>query len=70
MTTKKQLPDNWWDYGINPIVGFKIPKVGDKKVHKRNTANLYKFQKFCKKRIFYKKTWGTHNEWILGGPIR
>ena len=36
MTTKKQLPDNWWDYGINPIVGFKVPKVGDKKVHKRN----------------------------------
>lgn len=32
----KKLPDNWWDYGINPIVGFKVPKVGDKKVHKRN----------------------------------
>ena len=33
---KKQLPDNWWDLGINPIVGYKLPKVSYKKQHKRN----------------------------------
>lgn len=21
--TTKELPDNWWDYGINPILGYK-----------------------------------------------
>ena len=26
MTTKKELSDNWWDEGINPITGYKIPK--------------------------------------------
>ena len=41
MTTKKQLPDNWWDYGSNAIVGFKIPKVGDNKVHKRNVYEYH-----------------------------
>lgn len=23
MTTKKELPDNWWDHGINPVLGYK-----------------------------------------------
>jgi hypothetical protein len=21
--TTKELPDNWWDHGINPILGYK-----------------------------------------------
>ncbi len=36
MTDKKQLPNNWWDLGINSIVGFRIPRAGEKKKHKRN----------------------------------
>ena len=33
---KKKLPDNWWDLGINPIVGFNIPRASEGKTHKRN----------------------------------
>ena len=28
--TTKELPDNWWDHGINPIVGYKIPRPSEK----------------------------------------
>jgi hypothetical protein len=24
--TTKELPDNWWDHGINPILGYKYEK--------------------------------------------
>jgi len=34
MTNK--LPDNWWDLGINPIVGYKIPKEIEKNKYRRN----------------------------------
>lgn len=37
----KKLPDNWWDLGINPVVGFKIPRASEKKTHKRN-VNEYR----------------------------
>ncbi len=37
----KKLPDNWWDLGINPIVGFKIPKVSQKNKHKRNKSEYH-----------------------------
>lgn len=32
----KKLPDNWWDLGINPIVGYKIPKEIQKNKYRRN----------------------------------
>ena len=37
----KKLPDNWWDLGINPIVGFKIPKAGEGKKQKRNASEYH-----------------------------
>ena len=36
MTTKKELPDNWWDLGINPITGYKIPKAIEKNKYRKN----------------------------------
>ena len=26
MTTKKEMPDDWWNHGINPILGYKYEK--------------------------------------------
>tara|TARA_R100001224_G_scaffold60535_1_gene35991 strand:+ start:2767 stop:2913 length:147 start_codon:yes stop_codon:yes gene_type:complete len=36
MTNRKKLPDNWWDLGINPIVGYKIPKAKNPSKKRRN----------------------------------
>ena len=36
----KKLPDNWWDLGINPIVGFRIPKASEGK-NRRIEVELY-----------------------------
>lgn len=30
MTTKKQMPDDWWNHGINPLVGYRVPRPSEK----------------------------------------
>ena len=37
----KKLPDNWWDLGINPIVGYKIPKQTQKNLYRRNKSEYH-----------------------------
>ena len=31
---KSEMPDNWWDYGINPILGYRYQPDGKSKTHK------------------------------------
>jgi hypothetical protein len=26
MTTKKEMPDDWWNHDINPILGYKYER--------------------------------------------
>jgi len=28
--TYKELPDDWWNHGINPVVGYRIPRPTEK----------------------------------------
>lgn len=30
---KNDMPDNWWDYGINPILGYRYQPDGKSKTH-------------------------------------
>lgn len=27
---QKEMPDDWWNHGINPIVGYNIPRNHEK----------------------------------------
>lgn len=29
-TNKKEMPYDFWNHGINPIVGYKLPKINEK----------------------------------------
>ncbi len=31
MTNKKEMPHDFWNHGINPILGYKYKKPGDGK---------------------------------------
>ena len=41
MTNRKKLPDNWWDLGINPILGYKIPKQTQKFMYRKNSSEFH-----------------------------
>ena len=41
MTNRKKLPDNWWDLGINPILGYKIPKQTQKFLYRKNSSEFH-----------------------------
>lgn len=36
MTTKKEIPSDWWNHGINPILGYKYEKPSRKGLRVRS----------------------------------
>jgi hypothetical protein len=41
MPTKKQIPDDWWNHGINPILGYKYEPL----TNKRPERNRFEYPK-------------------------